>query len=360
MDSTLTSRERVRTVLARQQPDRVPVNYMANPGIDGRLKRHFGLADGDDEGLLRALRVDFRGIYAPYTGPRLHQDIPDRGVKVDDWGVHRRRVEHGSGEYWDFCDFPLKDATAEQIAAWPMPNPDHFDYRVVSELCRQAGDLALHVGNPGMGDVMNGSTFIRSMEQTLVDLVTDDPAGLLLARRRTDIQLEVARRTLDAAKGRIDFMWLGEDLGTQIGPMISLALYRRHIRPIHERFVNLAKSFNIPVMIHCCGSSSWAFDDFIAIGIGAVDTLQPEAKDMAPEIIKKRFGDRLAFHGCISTTGALTFGTPDDVRADCRHVMDVMMPGGGYAFSPTHMIQDNTPTENVLAAYETAWTVGTY
>ena len=33
-------------------------------------------------------------------------------------------------------------------------------------------------------------------------------------------------------------------------------------------------------MIHCCGSSSWAFEDFIEMGIRAVDTLQPEAADM--------------------------------------------------------------------------------
>jgi len=32
----------------------------------------------------------------------------------------------------------------------------------------------------------------------------------------------------------------------------------------------------------------------------------------------------------------------------------VMMPGGGYCFAPTHALQDNSPTENVVAMYETA------
>ena len=31
-------------------------------------------------------------------------------------------------------------------------------------------------------------------------------------------------------------------------------------------------------MIHTCGSSSWAYEDFIEMGIDAVDTLQPEAE----------------------------------------------------------------------------------
>ena len=62
----MTSKQRVLTAFARAEPDRVPVNYSANAGIDRRLKRHFGLADDDAEGLRRALGVDFRGVAAPY------------------------------------------------------------------------------------------------------------------------------------------------------------------------------------------------------------------------------------------------------------------------------------------------------
>ena len=117
----MTSRDRVLTALHRQTPDRVPVNYDANPGIDERLKRHFGLAADDHEGLRRALGVDFRSVAAPYRGPRRHADDPVRGVRADEWGIRRRWIEHGSGGYWDFCDFPLREADEETVARWPMP-----------------------------------------------------------------------------------------------------------------------------------------------------------------------------------------------------------------------------------------------
>ncbi len=41
MTQTMTSRERVLTAFARQEPDRVPINYYSNPGIDARLKSSF-------------------------------------------------------------------------------------------------------------------------------------------------------------------------------------------------------------------------------------------------------------------------------------------------------------------------------
>ena len=101
-------------------------------------------------------------------------------------------------------------------------------------------------------------------------------------------------------------------------------------------------------------------EDFIEIGIGVVDTLQPEAKDMAPEYLKKTFGGRLAFHGCISTAGPVASGTVADTIEYCRKTLDIMMPGGGYCFAPTHCLQDNSPTENVVAMYETAREYGRY
>jgi len=355
----MTSKERVRAAFSNNQPDRVPINYSANPGIDGRLKDHFGLEQDDHEGLRVVLGVDFRSVGARYTGPRLHEDIPKRGVIVDNWGVRRRRVEHDTGGYWDYCDFPLQDANEETVANWPMPSPDDFDYSRIADECKRFETYAIN-GSGGFGDIINGNGMLRGMEQTLVDLITDDPAGLLLADRRMDVRIEVARRNLEAAKGGIDFLWLGEDLGTQIGPIISMEIFRKHIRPRYQTYCDLAKAYDVYVMMHCCGSGSWAFEDFIEMGIHVVDTLQPEAKDMSPKYLKTTFGGRLAFHGCISTAGPVATGTVAETVDYCKQTLDIMMPGGGYCFAPTHSLQDNSPTENVVAMYATARAVGRY
>lgn len=353
----MNSKERVRITIQSREADRVPVDYYANPGIDLRLKKHFGLAADDHEGLCQALGVDFRPVGVPYTGPRLHPEVPNR--KVDPaWGIRTRWIEHPSGGYWDFCDFPLAEATVDQVRAWPMPSPDDYDYSKIAAECRRWRDYCCVYGC--MPDVINSTGMIRSMEQTLVDLASDDPAGLLYIERKMAIQLETSARVLAAAEGGVDLWLMGDDLGTQIGPLVSMDLFRRNIRPHYEKFMEVARRHKVPVMMHSCGSSSWAYEEFIDLGIAVVDTLQPEAAKMSPEYLKKTFGGRLAFHGCISTAGPVATGTVEETVAVCRKTLAIMMPGGGYCFAPTHALQDNSPTENVIAMYECARRWGTY
>ncbi len=361
MTSTAPSihKERVRAFLARSHADRVPLDYSSNPGIDGRLKAKLGLAPGDDEGLLHALDVDFRKIGAWwYTGPELHAPAPDR--KIDLWGAHKRWIEHDSGGYWDFCDFPLRHATLDDIERWPLPDPDHFDYARVEAYLEKNADYGLILGDAGQADCLNSCGMVRSPDQVLLDLGDREPALLRLMDRRIAVQLECLERILAIGRGRIDGLYMGEDLGSQIGPLISLKTYREILAPRHQRFIDLAKSYDVPVMIHCCGSSSWAFDDFARMGISAVDTLQPEARRMEPSYLKATYGDRLAFHGGWSTAGPVVAGTVAEAEADARRILDAYMPGGGYAFSPTHCLQDNTSAENVLACYALAREHGRY
>ena len=71
MTATLTSKERVLRTFAYQAADRVPINYSSNPGIDQRLKAHFGLQPDDGDGLLRQLGVDFRGHLGALSRPAI-------------------------------------------------------------------------------------------------------------------------------------------------------------------------------------------------------------------------------------------------------------------------------------------------
>lgn len=355
---TMTSKERTLLAIHHQEPDRVPVNYLHNAGIHARLKRHFGLRDNDDIGLMEALGVDIYQCHPVYTGAPLFPEIP--GTQVSEWGMYTKWVEHASGGYWDYCEFPLKDAPAETVAAWPVPDPDDFNYGECAAMVARYPEKFWALGGAGIGDFMNTTGMLMGVEQMLYQMADEEDALFNLWDRRIEVQLGILERMLDACGNAVDLVWMGEDLGTQIGPMIGLDMYREQLRPRHQRIIDLARSRNLPVMIHSCGSSSWAFEDFIEMGIQVVDTLQPEAASMSPEHLKTTYGGRLAFHGCISTAGPVAYGSVEDTIADCRSKLDILMPGGGYCFAPTHAIQDNSPTENVVAMYQTAHTHGRY
>ena len=357
---TMTARERVCRTFAFEKTDRVTIGYEANAAIHRKLCQALGVSPDSRYDLNRALGVDYLGVFAPYTGKPLFEPLPDRAVDPLD-GFRMRWVEHDTGGYWDFCDFPLRDATDEMFDRYPVPNPDDFDYEAARELAkRDSGEFALYIGGAGTPDIINSNGRIMGMEDILCHLALDDEAAMRLVARRADWQLKVMERMLDRCAEYLDFVWLGEDLGTQIGPMISLDLYRRQIKPIHRAFVDLAASYKLPVLVHTCGSSSWVYEDFLEIGVRGVDTLQPEAVNMSPAYLSEHFGGRLNFRGCISTAGPLAYGSPEDTTAVCIETLETLMPHRGYHFAPTHMIQDNTPLENVLAMYQAVHRYGGY
>ncbi len=355
----MTARKRVLKTFNLEKTDRVTIGYEANPDIHKRLSLALGINPADQEKLRLALGVDYRNLQADYIGPQLFPELPERRRDPID-GFVMRWIEHSSGGYWDFCDFPLQSADAETILNYPVPTKDDFDYESIKRQIRRQRDFALYIGGAGIPDVINSMGRIMGMEDILVNLALEDEATLILLDKKMQMWLDVLERILDENKGQIDFMWLGEDLGTQHAPMISLDLYRKSLKPIHKKFVDLAKAYEIPVMIHTCGSSSWVYEDFIEMGIRAVDTLQPEATDMSPSYLKENFGGRLSFRGCISTAGPLAHGSVEEVRENVREILKIMMDGYGYHFAPTHAIQDNTPEENVIAMYQAAHDFGRY
>lgn len=353
----MNGKKRVLSAFERVKADRVPVDFSTNEIICQKLMRHFNV--DCYEKLLQALNVDFRRIDAQYTGKPLFKQI--EGMSADPvYGHYTKWIENEFGGYWDYCYFPLKGVSSEEIFNYPVPNPDDFDYSPVFEETCAKKEYALYCGDAGIADIINSTGRLLGMEDTLINLIDQDEATLNYINRRVNMQLGVLERILNKAKGSIDFLWMGEDLGTQIAPMISLELYRKVLKPIHLRFVELAESYNIPVMIHSCGSSSWCYDDFIEMGISAVDTLQPEAANMSPKYLAERFGGRLSFHGCISTAGNLAYGTKEQVEKEVKEILGIMKPTRGYMLAPTHQIQDNTPVENIAAMYKTAIEYGKY
>jgi len=69
--------------------------------------------------------------------------------------------------------------------------------------------------------------------------------------------------------------------------------------------------------------------------------------------LARDFGKQLVFHGGIDNQQTLPFGSPADVRAQVEENLAAFRECKGYIVAPCHNLQANTPTENILALYET-------
>jgi uroporphyrinogen decarboxylase len=83
-----------------------------------------------------------------------------------------------------------------------------------------------------------------------------------------------------------------------------------------------------------------------------LESVQPEAAGMNPHELKKRWGDRITFWGCLGSQSIIPFGTPDSIRREIRTLKRDMSKGGGFILSPAKPLQPETPPRNAVAIVE--------
>ncbi len=344
----MTPRERVRAALAHTQPDFTPCDYFATPEIRQALLDHFGVS-GDDE-IRDCLGTDVRYVNPPYTGPPLQHF--DDGSTIDEWGVRRRPMPNEYGEYDEPVDFPYAAwESVEEAEAFPWPDPDWHDYQAIPALCDQFPDKAIATGAFWVQDFINRTAMGRGVEQVLLDIATENPVYLSIVEQRHRFYMRQIERTLEAAGGRIDLVLCGDDFGTQRGLLISPASFERLFAPKKKEFFEMVHAHGAKVTHHCCGSSRRLIPSFIACGMDALQTIQPQAAGMDPYELKREFCGRIALHGAVDVQGWLQRANPDEIEREVNRLMDQVGRGGGFILAPCHHIQPDTPLENVLALY---------
>ena len=167
---------------------------------------------------------------------------------------------------------------------------------------------------------------------------------------------------LDALGPNVDIIKIGDDLGTQESLLMSPAMYRRILKPIHRDYIEFVKQrTDAKVFFHTDGDVFPLIDDLIEIGVDILNPIQTSAGKMANlDELKASHGEALTFCGGIDTHQVLPKGTPEVVRNEVRRVIEVLGPGGGYMVASVHTIMDDVPAENILAMVDAVAEHGHY
>jgi len=245
------------------------------------------------------------------------------------------------------------------MANWPThrwPEPDDFDYHNITEaLARDDGSRLIHAGHY---EPFLLYCNLRSMEQAYEDLVLNPEIADAALGHIFDFHYEHTRRIFEAGGGKIDLFYLAEDLGSQTGPLMSLETYRRFLLPNQIKMADLARAYHVHIFYHTDGAACVFLPDLIdRVGIEILNPIQWRCPGMEREGLVKDFGDKVIFHGAIDNQQTLPFGTPDDVRNEIRESLGIFKDAR-WICAPCHNIQPNTPTENVVAMYETIHEIG--
>jgi uroporphyrinogen decarboxylase len=338
----MDSRERVLASVNHRPPDRVPADMWAEPGVWDRLKRDLGC--GTDDQVRERLAIDVR-----YISPRYPEDTLSHGVRQNMWGERWEKTSTVYGVEWEHTRGVLFDAQGvADLEAFPWPTCDAVDYRHVAEDVKRADGYAIFYGN---ADFFERPGLVRGLENILVDVLLNQDMVDYLQEKFVSFFIEDFYRTMEASGRRIDVFWALTDLGTQERLLMGQDTMERYIFTPLRRMAEVVHREGVKMMFHSCGAVRQAIPQLIDCGVDILNPLQPAATGMEPEGLKKDFGGRLAFHGGIDIQYLLPHGDPESVAAEARRVAGILGRDGGYVLSPSHNLQLDTSTDNILAMY---------
>lgn len=364
-----TSRERILSAIDHTQPDTTPVHIMGFENTEQWLE---SVGATDDFDLRDKLGLDIRAAGAIYRGPNA-----ERGLTV--WGTEQDAGGYEGAGYSGVRSYPLAGATSvADIERFTWPDPNDFDYEIAAEVLRTVPERARCVraayalqGGLAREETTRGAGLRSSvrdsgwlpiactlfelfgLEEALIMLHTEPKITEAAVAQIEAFVLEYARRLFEATQGEAELFWFGDDFSTQRSIMMSPEHWRRFFKPTYKKVFELAKGYGLKVWFHSCGTFRPVLD-LIDIGMDVWETVQVHLPGNEPDVLKREFGQDIAFYGAINTQKTLPFGTPEDVRAEVRERIRVLGKGGGYICGSDHGILPDVPVANVLAMIDEA------
>jgi uroporphyrinogen decarboxylase len=267
------------------------------------------------------------------------------------------------GHYVDVVEAPMAGAeSAADIAhyQWPDPaDPARLDGVVekAREIYEETDYCLCFTPAWGTG-IFQVSGILQGWEDHYVNLIANPAVSEAVFEGLTEFHLAQCDAILDALGPYIQVILMSDDLGFQDRPMIRPELFREMVKPYYVRIVDLIKGKqpDIKIVFHSDGAIYPFLEDFVDVGIDAVNPVQVSCQGMGDTArLNEEIGDQLTFWGGgVDTQFTLPRGTPEEIQAEVRRRIEDLAPGGGYIFATVHNVQYDVPPENVVACYDAA------
>jgi hypothetical protein len=296
--------------------------------------------------LMEAHRLLFPGfkrkqkVVPPYALTQ-RKDAP----YTDPWGCVWETTDDGiTGSVHQH---PLADWAA--FDHYQAPDPDTTDGTCPIDWAevRARAAKARAEGRIVTGGLPHGHTFlrlqdIRGYENLLFDMVDDEPRLSKLIAMLEEFNYRYVANWLALQP---DMMSYPEDLGMQVGPMLSPELFRKYIKPSYLRLMKPARGQGCIVHMHSDGDIRELADDLIEDGVEVLNL-----QDLVNGIdwIRDRFAGRICIDLDIDRQSVTARGTPEQIdRLIREEVQKLGSKQGGLMM--VHGVYPGVPLENIAA-----------
>lgn len=266
-----------------------------------------------------------------YVG-RQHEDFNDRGherpvgaVWTDVWGTVWHKEQEGVMAFPR--EFPL--ANMESLRTYSWPDPD--DERICGKIYRMAeafkgGDVFL-TGSQG-NTLWEKAYMLIGMENLMIYFFTEPEFVKEVLHRIMDFQLGIAQHYM---KLGIEMVEMGDDLGTQRGPLFSPRVMEEFFMPEYERLFSFYRERNVLIELHSCGNIESMLGYFMQLGVNVLNPIQATANDL--DKVRAETQGRMALRGGVSSD-LIMQGPVEKIVEEVRLRIRQLGREGGYFCAP--------------------------
>ena len=344
----MNSIERFYATIERKEVDR-PACWLGDPTPEAaeKLCKFYNVPNVNE--LKKVCGDDFYAVEIPYHSPTCNAifaafDWYMNGSNVD--VEHRTLTADGC-----FCD--CEDVEDAVNVNFPWPDPEKY---IDPDLCRRLVDEA-----PADKTVLGmmwachfqDTCAAFGMQTALMNMVAEPELVHYVDDHIVAFYEKAMRIFLEATKGKVHAMLIGDDIGSQRGLMLSPKLVSEFVIPGAKKLIDIAHSYGVKIIYHSCGSIVDAIPLLIEAGVDVIHPIQALAAGMQPDNLKAKFEGKVSFCGGVDTQDLLPNGKPEEVMAKVRELRTIFPTG--LIISPSHeALQADVPPENVKAMFDEA------
>ena len=326
-----------------ERPDYIPMIFWINPAC----WHHYGRA------VLLELMGDHRMLFPEFKGetepePKLAPFERAGAPYTDAWGCVWQTTDDGiTGAV---TGHPLADWNEFERFVPPDPGLTNsvldIDWAAIRDGVVRAESNGKHyVGSLEHGHAFQRFSYLRGYENILLDMADNEPRLRRLIEMVEAFSAELVRHYLDMGVGMMRYP---EDLGMQVGPMLSPGQFRRYIKPMYERLMAPAREAGCLVHIHSDGDIRDLVGD---ITISGVDALNLQDLVNGVDWIAANLKGKVCIDVDIDRQRITRFGTPEQIDDLIREEVEKLgSPQGGLMM--IYGLYPGVPVENVKAVMD--------